>query len=456
MMPDLTCRRLRQRLATIAILALSIGLAVGAPAQRSEAQAITLNWIEWTPPAAYPNNATGPSYAYTTTALGELLMPDGTLVFVRLTGEIVDPAEGLAGPNCSSYCGPSGFRSRVTDPGVNATVRSAFWQTYPDSGLTPFANDGAAFTSSSLPFDQLPVGGDHIGLIGAAVADGGNPTQRIEFFSDPARTIPFAVRDIVMLIASLGGSGVTATWDFTQDFDILSDNTGARAGSGFTRSVKDPGGTGADFQLSGDEGTGAIQFVGSFTELSWTVSAAEIWASWSMSSSSVPTPRGADPTEPTEPATPVAASNLTLDCTPDPVQPGSPVTCDVSGGDAGITILWRALLDGAFTEQGVTLDEGGRGSFTFIAPVDARDRTVTVELVEWGVTDTVDVGSSVPIRVSAGEGAAATTVTMRVGLLGLVGLLLAGLAANLTPAERHLGATTSSPSASAASRRRVS
>lgn len=40
---DRTCLRQRHRLATIAILALSIGLAVGTPPQRSEAQVVTLN-----------------------------------------------------------------------------------------------------------------------------------------------------------------------------------------------------------------------------------------------------------------------------------------------------------------------------------------------------------------------------------------------------------------------------
>jgi hypothetical protein len=46
--------------------------------------------------------------------------------------------------------------------------------------------------------------------------------------------------------------------------------------------------------------------------------------------------------------------------------------------------------------------------------------------------------------------------TMDFELLGLVGLMVAGLAVNLTLNGHHLGATTSSPSASAASRRRVS
>ena len=394
----------RRALAVAVLLMLSVGLLTSALTPRAEAQTVTLNWVVWTPPATYPNTGTTPSaYTYAPSAVGELQLPNGPLVYVRLTGEIVNPALGTATETCTSYCGPSGF-TLSTPPGAPPTTRPDYWQTYPfaGGGLSGTATGaGTAFTSVNVPFSQLPPNGDHIGLVGSSA--GGNPTQTLEFFSDAARTTRVAVRDIVMVVGSLGAlnAPIDAVWDFTQDFDILSTNTDdVGAAAHLNRSVKSPGGTGADFQLSGREGTGTIQFVGSFTSISWTVSAPEVWASWNISASSVPTARAA-----AQAAEATPAPTLALDCTPDPVQPGATVSCEVSGGDAGIDILWRASIDAPFAEQGITLDARGRGTFTFRAPPGASGRLIDIDLVDWGVTDTVAVnGPAVPSSVPAGGG----------------------------------------------------
>jgi hypothetical protein len=383
-----------------AILALLAGVLAPPVAAPAAAQTATVNWIVWTPPSSYPEDSTSPGsgYDYATTAEGVLTLPSGATVYVLLTGEIVDP--GVQDTSCSEYCGASGFTS-------NGTTRPDYWQTYPVSG------DGAAFTSANVPFGELPPNGDHIGLIGAPVSDGGNPTQRLQFFSDAARTNPTSVSNIVMLIGSMGNGGNPATWDFTQDVIVLSDNE-FLGGSGLVRAVKSPGGTGADFQVTGAEGAGTIQFLGSFTELEWTVSAPEIWASWNL---------GATSASPFPAAAP-AASRLALDCRPDPVRAGELVTCDVTGGDPGIDILWRASIDGAFAGTGVTLDRDGRGTFTFLAPRDADGRTILVELVDWNVAATVGVvGTALPARIPAGEGPAG-----RASAAGLLSLALAAAA----------------------------
>lgn len=392
---DRSPHSLVRRILTIAtLLPLGVVSILGANVPRAAAQTVTLAWAEWTPPSSYPNTGTVPtpfSYTYASTTLGELQLPDGPRVYIRLTGEIVNPALGTATTTCTNYCGPSGFTS-------NSTTRPVYWQTY------PYSLSGAAFTSANVPFAELPPNGDHIGLVGSA--NGGNPTQTLEFFSDAARTTPATVRDIVMLVGSLGAyNALTAVWDFTQDFDILSNNSGADANIGpaesLVRTVKSPGGTGADFQLSGQEGAGAIQFVGDFTRISWTVSAPEVWASWNIGASSAPAPSTAAATAALSAPTPT----LALDCTPDPVHADTTVTCEVTQGDAAIDILWRASIDRTFAELGVTLDTAGRGSFTFTAPSDAAGRTIDVELVDWGVTDRVAViGGAVPSTVPAGDG----------------------------------------------------
>jgi hypothetical protein len=366
----------------------------------AEARTPTVNWIEWTPPSDYPESATNPNYDFAASAEGVLTLPGGRVVYVLLTGEIVDP--GAATDACVGYGGPSGFTS-------NDTTCPTYWQQVPDSGL------GAAFTSNNVPSSQLPPNGDHIGLIGAA---DGNPTQKLEFFSDPERETPTSVSNIVMLIASMGNVNLEASWDFTQDVVVLSDN-GLLGGSGLTRTVKSPRGTGADFRVTGEEGSGTIQFIGSFTRLEWTVSAPEFFAAWNIGATSA----SPFPTAAPRPVT----SSVTVACRPDPVRAGELITCDVTGGDPGIDILWRASIDGAFAEAGVTLDRDGSGTFTFRAPQDADGRTILVELVEWDASDSVGViGSALPARIPAGEGpggrpAAAVLFTVAFAMAVLLG-----------------------------------
>jgi hypothetical protein len=114
---------------------------------------------------------------------------------------------------------------------------------------------------------------------------------------------------------------------------------------------------------------------------------------------------------------------MELMCTPDPVVPGGTVTCEITQGDPGIDILWRASFGGsAFVERGVTLDADGRGTFTFVAPLAARDQVITVELVEWSPSATVQVsGVPLPTRLPAGEGSGALPLGLAFG-----GLVLAG------------------------------
>ena len=119
-----------------------------------------------------------------------------------------------------------------------------------------------------------------------------------------------------------------------------------------------------------------------------------------------------------------AAVPPSLTCTPDPVVPGGTVTCEVTGGDPNIDILWQASFDGAFASAGVRLDADGRGTFTFVAPRAASGGSVGVELVEW--TSPLDVqvsANALPTTIPAGEGGSPVRSVL-LGVLGLAGAAL--------------------------------
>jgi hypothetical protein len=84
---------------------------------------------------------------------------------------------------------------------------------------------------------------------------------------------------------------------------------------------------------------------------------------------------------------------------------GSEVTCTVSGGDAGIDILWQAAYNPVFASAGVTLDADGNGTFSFAVPPAALGQELTVELVAWLSPASLGVvGGPVPASVPAGGG----------------------------------------------------
>lgn len=254
-----------------AMAALSIGGAAVAD--------VTNTWITWDASASYNLIGTGNTpgshsgsvnYAYAGGTTGVMTMPDSTTVYVRLTGEVVDPTAFGADPDAASgFGGPSGFSQ-------NGTTRSDFWSTYPGT-------DANTYTSANV--GTLPTNGDHIGLVGGT---NGIQTQTIEFFSDAAMTTSTSVENIVMLVASLGFGGatpMTASWTFDQDFDILSDNS-ATEYTGLWKTA----GSGDSYVLNGEEGGGAIQFTGSFTSFTWSVAASESWASWNIGGTSATAP----------------------------------------------------------------------------------------------------------------------------------------------------------------------
>lgn len=202
-------------------------------------------------------------YGFATVAEGSIAMPDSSTVYVRLTGEIVDPDLCPWATESSVYGRPSGF-------GDDGTAQADYWT----GGLAYTV--GADFTSAGVP--SVPTSGDHTGLIGEST---GAPRQTLEFFADAGRTTPVEVTNLVMLIYSLGRTDTDATWEFSQDVTVLSDNRGQVEGgftaTGLQKTVVD----GTSF-ITGREGAGTLQLTGTFERLTFEVAAPERWAAWNI------------------------------------------------------------------------------------------------------------------------------------------------------------------------------
>jgi hypothetical protein len=120
---------------------------------------------------------------------------------------------------------------------------------------------------------------------------------------------------------------------------------------------------------------------------------------------------------------PAVVEGVRVVCEADPLETCLAATCNISGGDPDIDILWRASTDGVpFAGEGARLDEAGRGSFTFSPSGVPIGGIVDVELVEWGASDSFTVTGCIPRSVPAGEGGAVPGWLVVLGLLALVGL----------------------------------
>jgi hypothetical protein len=129
-------------------------------------------------------------------------------------------------------------------------------------------------------------------------------------------------------------------------------------------------------------------------------------------------------------------SMLAISCSPDPAVPGGTVTCQVTGGDPNIDILWRASLDGGFASQGVRLDADGNGTFTFVAPAGSAGRSITVELVDWNVSTAVGVvDRALPSAIRAGGGPLTASAALLLGSSLLLAALLASRLRVRRPSE---------------------
>jgi hypothetical protein len=101
-----------------------------------------------------------------------------------------------------------------------------------------------------------------------------------------------------------------------------------------------------------------------------------------------------------------------------------------------VEILWRAAYNPAFAGEGMTLDEDGAGSFSFIVPAAAVGQVLTVELVDWAAPQSIGVvGGPVPSSVPSGGGPVSVWSLVMLALVGA--LVVVRRSRSATPALRR-------------------
>jgi len=198
-------------------VALAALLGLGLSLNATSASAVLYHYVDWTS----ANVAGG-------TATGTITLPDSSTVTVNF--EAITSTGGAGSLNFA----------QTTGGGTN------YWA----------YNAGAPYISTEV--DNAPPDSDIISLVG-----GVNQTYKV--------TLSEAIKDPIMAVLSLGQAGVPTTYDFDSPFDIVSQGTGYWGGTA-TSLTELPGDI-----LSGAEGHGTIQFIGTFSEFSWTVPTPENW-----------------------------------------------------------------------------------------------------------------------------------------------------------------------------------
>ena len=219
-------------------IALAALVGLGLAFNASSASAVLYHYVDWTA-ADVPGG----------TATGTITLPDSSTVTVGFEA-------------ITSSGGPGSLNFAQTSGGFN------YWA----------ANGGAPYISSEV--DNAPPDADIISLVG-----GVSQTYKV--------TLSEAIKDPIMAILSLGQPSVATTYDFDSPFDIVSQGTGY-FGGGATALTELPGDI-----LSGSEGHGTIQFIGTFSEFSWTVPTPENWHGFTFG---IRTTEAIEPTPASEPA----------------------------------------------------------------------------------------------------------------------------------------------------------
>jgi len=109
-------------------------------------------------------------------------------------------------------------------------------------------------------------------------------------------TLSEPIKDPIMAIATLGSSSDSATYVFDTPFTILSQGVSCCWGNGTLTQL--PGNV-----LEGYEGSGIIQFIGTYSTFSWTVPDPEYWHGFTFGIRTTQALEPDDPTTVPEPST---------------------------------------------------------------------------------------------------------------------------------------------------------
>jgi len=162
----------------------------------------------------------------------------------------------------------------------------------------------------TVQFDALKSDGSHGSFLGVAAPSLWTPTstytsaqvdnastyEGLQLVGDLNMTyrvsLSEAIKDPIMAIATLGSTYDSASYVFDSPFTILSQGTSCCWGNG---TLTQTGNT-----LTGREGSGTIQFIGTYTTFSWTVPDPEYWHGFTFG---IRTTERLEPTTVPEPST---------------------------------------------------------------------------------------------------------------------------------------------------------
>jgi hypothetical protein len=165
---------------------------------------------------------------------------------------------------------------------AQAAVEWADWSAGPETGVIPGSFPVSSTTvtySGSNSFKYVNTNSTtYLGYPVYSVPGINGPTYDsfIALADASPHTLSFsaAVTNPVMAIISLGQPGFLSTWTFDKPFSIVSVGQGAFGNGGLTNPVGN--------LLIGTEGHGLIQFQGTFSSVSWTVTSGEFWAGFNI------------------------------------------------------------------------------------------------------------------------------------------------------------------------------
>ena len=409
------------------------GLSVVAAAATLAAPSAALaevSWATWTIPTEYPLSGTSGSYA------------PGT------TGTVVDPG---------------------TSQTLNLTLSGEVYQTSsPSFSWSPYPLGSEAYVSPTSP--TSPVGSSMIASTGATADE------------YKAHTLTFGqdVTNAVLALWSLGNpSSAPGQLTFSQPFIVLSDNDrltpGGDATSGYT--------------LTGTEGNGVIQFLGTYDQISWVVTGIEVWHGFTVGLTGDENPAvlpgwGDDPTivpswgtgvetydlfaEGTgvTPPTQYVDPNAPIEPEPEPEpQPAPPprmsvlerVLAGIDGATVAVPLgatfaniaenagLPGTVIDGSILNTiqglpGATASVGDRVAAVAAVTVDLGDMATTV----LGAVNTGDItlGATQSLdEALAGTSRALSVSLTQTGGAGDTGALVLNVASNMTGVTGRIGTT---------------